>query len=209
MYLEQLKEIENPGRVLHTCPYCQSKALFHAIGTDLQLSPKEVCGQRVCPNCRGHVFVVFEWEKLTRAYPPLKIDFDSSDIPERIVASLSEALDCHAHNYFISAAIMVRRTLEEICADRGAKGKDLKDRVRDLQGKVILPSELFQAMDELRLLGNDAAHIEAKSYEEIGPEELEAAIEFTKEILKGVYQYKGLLTKLQALKKKQQAAPTK
>ena len=61
----------------------------------------------------------------------------------------------------------------------------------------------------LRLLGNAAAHVESKTYEEIGAAELQAAIEFTKEILKGVYQYKGLLTKLQELKKKtssQQAA---
>lgn len=202
MHLEQLKVIEEPGRVMHTCPYCQAKALFHPIGSDLRISKRYICGQRVCPDCRGHVFVVFEWDRLQKAYPPLRIDFDSCDIPERIVKSFSEALDCHAHNYHISAAIMVRRTLEEICADRGATGKDLKDRIRDLKGKVILPLELFDAMDELRLLGNDAAHIEAKSYEEVGAEELEAAIAFTKEILKGVYQYKGLLEKLQALKKK-------
>lgn len=148
------------------------------------------------------MFVVFERRKLKEAYPPLRIDFDTTDVPERIVKTFTEALDCHSHNYFVATAILVRRTLEEICADRGAKGKDLKDRICDLKTKVILPKELFDAMDELRLLGNDAAHIEAKSYEEIGAEELQVAIEFTKEILKGVFQYKGLLTKLQALKKK-------
>jgi len=31
---------------------------------------------------------------------------------------------------------MVRRTLEEICADRGAKGKDLKARINDLRIKT-------------------------------------------------------------------------
>ena len=71
----------------------------------------------------------------------------------------------------------------------------------DLKGKVILPQELFEALDELRLLGNDAAHIEAKTFEEIGEDELETAIEFTKEILKAIYQFKGLLTKLRSLKK--------
>jgi uncharacterized protein DUF4145 len=92
--------------------------------------------------------------------------------------------------------------LSQSTGRRGAKGKDLKDRISDLRGKVILPPELFDAMDELRLLGNDAAHVEAKSYEEIRAEELQTAIEFTKEILKGVYQYRGLLTKLQDLKKR-------
>ena len=149
--------------------------------------------------------MVIEWDELFRAYPPLRIDFDSKDIPESIVRSFHEALSCHAHNCFVSAAIMVRRTLEEICVDRGATGRDLKARIADLKGKVVLPEELFEAMDELRLLGNDAAHIEAKSYESIGTEELETAIEFTKEIMKGVYQYRGLLSKLRALKKTKEA----
>jgi hypothetical protein len=148
------------------------------------------------------VFVVFDQGALIRAYPPLKIDFDSSNIPKPVVETLSEALDCQSHNCHISAAIMVRRTLEEVCADHGAEGNDLKARIRDLKNLVILPPDLFAAMDELRLLGNDAAHIEAKTYEKIGPEELATAIQFTKEILKGLYQYKGLLSKLQSLKKK-------
>ena len=56
-------------------------------------------------------------------------------------------------------------------------------------------------MDELRLLGNDAAHIEAKSYDKVSLEEVEVAIEFSKELLKALYQYSGLLSRLRALKK--------
>ena len=56
-------------------------------------------------------------------------------------------------------------------------------------------------MDELRVLGNDAAHIEAKTYDDIGAKELEVASLFTKEILKGVYQYKSLLSALRNFKK--------
>ena len=56
-------------------------------------------------------------------------------------------------------------------------------------------------MQELRLLGNDAAHIEADTFEKIGKDELEISIEFTKEILKAVYQYESLLEKLRSLKK--------
>ena len=55
-------------------------------------------------------------------------------------------------------------------------------------------------MDELRLLGNDAAHIEAKTYGDISEVELGVAIEFTKELLKGIYQYSSLLAKLRNLK---------
>jgi hypothetical protein len=53
----------------------------------------------------------------------------------------------------------------------------------------------------LRLLGNDAAHVEAKTYDSVGSEEIEAGIELTKEILKAVYQLNDLLSRLRALKK--------
>ena len=60
---------------------------------------------------------------------------------------------------------------------------------------------MFEGLHELRLLGNDAAHIEAKSYNEIGKDEVEISIEFAKEILKAIYQYEHLLAKIKGLKK--------
>jgi hypothetical protein len=51
------------------------------------------------------------------------------------------------------------------------------------------------------LLGNDAAHIEAKTYDDVGADEVLAGIELAKEIIKATNQYKGLLGRLQKLKK--------
>ena len=56
-------------------------------------------------------------------------------------------------------------------------------------------------MSELKALGNDAAHIEAKAYENIGEEEASASIDLAKEILKARYQLQSLVDRLQALKK--------
>ncbi|GAA5510039.1 hypothetical protein Rcae01_05545 [Novipirellula caenicola] len=95
---------------------------------------------------------------------------------------------------------MLRRTLEKICDDRGATGNNLKARIKDLESKIVLPRELIDAMDELRLLGNDAAHIEARTFAEISEQELAVAFEFTKEIIKGLYQYSSLLERLRSLK---------
>ena len=55
-------------------------------------------------------------------------------------------------------------------------------------------------MDDLRLLGNDAAHIESREYDHVGKEEVEVGIELAKEVEKGVYQMSALLTRLRALK---------
>jgi hypothetical protein len=60
---------------------------------------------------------------------------------------------------------------------------------------------LLNGLDDLRLLGNDAAHIESQVYSKVSQEEIEVALEFTKEVLKAIYQYSALLARLRSLKK--------
>ena len=97
--------------------------------------------------------------------------------------------------------MLVRRTLEQICADKNATGQDLFARLRALKAIVVLPNELFEALDELRLLGDDAAHIESKDYDNVGKDEVTIAISLTKEILKALYQLDSPVDKLRGLKK--------
>lgn len=117
-------------------------------------------------------------------FPPKLLDFDAANVPVRIAGALEEAIACHAAGCHRAAAIMIRRTLEELCQDRGAAGRDLKARLADLGTKVVLPKELLDAADQLRLLGNDAAHIEAKVYDDIADEEIRAGVDLARELLK-------------------------
>ena len=148
------------------------------IGQDVTVGDSIICGQRRCadPDCWGHLFIVVRHGKLLASYPPVRIDFESENIPEGVVRTFEEALDCHAAGCFTAAAIMVRRTLEEICAERGTQGAMLRARLKDLRSKIVLPSELLDAMDGLRLLGNDAAHVEAQAFLKISEEELDVAV---------------------------------
>jgi hypothetical protein len=114
---------------------------------------------------------------------------------------MEEAVACHAIGAFTAAAIMVRKTLEELCRDRAAKGPNLKARLKDLNSKIVLPQDLLDGLDDLRLLGNDAAHIESQEFDKIGREEIELGIDVAKEVLKAVYQYSALVSRLRALKK--------
>lgn len=161
-------------------------------------------GYRRCPNpdCYSTVFVVYGTSGvLLSAYPAETIDFDATNLPPAVLASLEEAVKCHANDCPRAAAIMVRRTLEEMCHDRGAQGDTLKSRLEVLGETVVLPKELLEGLDNLRLLGNDAAHIEAATYEQVGEDEVELALDVAKEVLKGVYQYGDLVARLDALKK--------
>jgi len=97
--------------------------------------------------------------------------------------------------------MMIRKCLEELCQDKHVEAKNLRDRLLALREKVVLPNELFEALDHLRLLGNDAAHVEARTYDAVSRDEVEAAIELAKEILKAVYQLDGLVARLRALQK--------
>ena len=197
------------GTIPTTCPGCGRAGVFHKVGVnDLAAEGRRLI-LRVCPNaeCKTLVYMIIGTSgDIEASYPPLRIDFDATEVPNAVVETFEEALTCHANGCFVAAAIMVRRTLEEICEEKGAKGRNLRDRVQALGGQILIPQELLDGMDELRLLGNDAAHIEARVFDNIGKRELDVAIRFTKEILKAVYQYSALLRELQSLKTPQQSS---
>jgi hypothetical protein len=44
--------------------------------------------------------------------------------------------------------------------------------------KSFFHGELLDGLNDLRLLGNDAAHIESQEYSKVGKEEVEVGIEF-------------------------------
>lgn len=148
------------------------------------------------------MFVVKYDDGGNESYPPEVIDFDATNLPQDILSSIEEAIKCHSAGCFRASALMVRRTLEELCDDKNAAGNNLKARIAALSSVAVIPAELLNAADELRILGNDAAHIEAKDYDKIGKEESELAIELAKELLKAVYQYTSLVARLTALKKR-------
>jgi hypothetical protein len=189
------------------CPSCLNLVTLGSTTDDAILNSEERpeirVGMRICPNseCGQLVFVAYDYGGMIVSYPPERIDVDRTGIPEPILKTLEEAISCHAAKCYIAAGMMVRKTLEELCEDRQAAGSNLRNRIRSLSDKVVMPTELLNGMDDLRLLGNDAAHVEARTYQQVGKEEVEVSLEFTKEILKAVYQYSELLNRLRNLKK--------
>lgn len=191
------------------CPHCRKNGIF--TGTHKPLSWQEriesntvrtiSAGARICPNpqCLGLVFFIINNQNILATWPPETIDFDTAGVPAAVREALEEAISCHANGCYRATALLVRRTLEEICVERGVDGRDLKQRIAALGDRIIMPRELLDALDQLRILGNDAAHIEARIYDQIGSEETDIAILLTKEILKATYQYVELVAKLRSL----------
>jgi hypothetical protein len=200
-----------PGRGVFTlrCPACHHLGSFEEIGQDIGFAwENRHCGagQRRCPNtnCRAHLFVLYEGGAIVVSYPAERIDFDTTGIPGDIVESLDEAITCHANRCYTAAAIMVRKTLEALCHARNAPGGSLAARIKALGQQALLPPELLDGLDDLRLLGNDAAHYESTAFNQVGPAEVATAIKFTKAVLQAVYQYATLLDELRGLRRAQQ-----
>lgn len=73
-----------------------------------------------------------------------------------------------AKNYFeakriekISATgfvVLIRRALEFLCKDKNAAGRNLKDQIKDLADRDIIPQTLSQMATALRFVGNIGAH---------------------------------------------------
>lgn len=199
------------------CPHCHRNGAFHGVQAEdvswtqsLTAEQKHLnrvavlcAGVRRCPNpeCLGPVFVVLNGSQLYRIYPPEIIEFDGDGIPDTVKSCMEEAILSHASGCYRAAALMVRRTLEEMCNERGSKGSNLKERIDGLKGHIVIPEGLFTGAHELRFLGNDAAHIEATAYENVGKEETSVAIDLAKELLRATYQAASLVKRLQALKK--------
>lgn len=208
--------INRTTNIATRCPHCGHQGTFIKVlpqdlhtwyrnpGSSSEI-PDKYLGIRKCPNekCQGHLFFISDNNRnVLMTSPSETIPFNKENIPEKVLKAFEEAIKCHSNSCFIASAIMIRKTLEEICIERGATGANLLKKLQDLGGKILIPQELLNGMNELRLLGNDAAHIEAQTFSEIGKEEIEVSLEFAKEILKAVYQYDNLLQRLKKLKDK-------
>lgn len=203
-------EAKEPFNVGLRCPNCGKNGTFEG-----EKGVKDLAwtgdgkflfvGIRKCPDyhCRTVVSVFLRSGSPIDTYPNILIDFDSKSIPNTIRNSLEEAISCHGTKAYRACALMIRRTLEELCEDRGAKGNNLAARLKALGATIVVPQSLLDAADELRLLGNDAAHIESKNYDAVSEAEASLAIELAKELLKAVYQYDDLVGRLKALKRTQ------
>jgi hypothetical protein len=220
---ESAVNLETPHTVNVTCPHCSRAGAFtpirdlpdliyaKAVHVPGQLGSKTLApfraGWRSCPNleCKGLVAILFgvgPADSIKRVAPPEIIDFRTEHIPADIVSSMREAIVAHSGGAYRAAALMVRRTLELLCKNKEATGSNLKDRLAALSKYATLSPQLMEAADNLRLLGNDAAHVEDQTYDDVDEPHAHVAIDVAKEILKAVYQHDDLIARLKSLQKR-------
>ena len=93
---------------------------------------------------------------LTQLYPYQK---NLSAVPERIrnaYKSAEKIINISPEGF----CVLTRRALEAICDDQEAKGKDLNEKLNDLNSKDIIPATLLKMSHQIRTVGNAGAHMD-------------------------------------------------
>jgi hypothetical protein len=187
------------------CPHCgneSSQVLIHSqvcrwvgrsLVDDVELNLGRTYFVASCETCNHILLYSFYGDDHdTDRYPEIfaesYLDFPASgnlsfSVPESIRRVYEEAtkIKFSSPNAF---AVQIRRALEVLCKDRGAKGKNLNEQIKDLVSREELPATLGEAADLLRHLGNIGAHVNEKS---VRLSQVKALDKFFRAIVEYVY----------------------
>lgn len=153
------------------CPQCFSPFLIHQ---ELDFKDDGECWdvpQKLFPNNVFHINPV---------------------IPDELRRILIEATICYKSKAYTATALMCRRTLEAFCIVKGVKEKNLDKSIKKLQEQGIINEQLFDWANELRLVGNQAAHNVSNKFSAIDSKDI---LDFTIAILDFTYSFKDKFDK--------------
>jgi hypothetical protein len=139
-----------------------------------------------CPKCEKPLLTYenASWG-LDRLYPQ-EVNRINPDLPEPLKAAYEEALACFKSKAYTATAIMCRKTLEGICIEHGAKGRNLVSSLKELKDKGVIENRLYEWADALRISGNEAAHDVSVT---ISAEDAGDILEFTNALLEYVFTF--------------------
>ncbi|WP_340701362.1 DUF4145 domain-containing protein [Brevibacillus borstelensis] len=121
------------------------------------------------------------------------VSLEASGIPENVRKSFEAALKIKNTEGTL-CAIGIRRTLEMMCKNQQANGRDLYSKLKDLSDRGLLPPIVNEMASVLRELGNEAAHGDEREFSD---EIIESMIKFTHVILDYVYNLPDKLAEIQ------------
>lgn len=149
---------------------CYSMPIYSKINT---FKPRFAGLVLMCPACHNPVFIVCPVSYLTLPTESITLHLNSSSVvnrsrqsfpfehlPQKTVArDFIEALDCYSIRCFNAFAAMCRRTIQSVCTDLGATGKEkVKKQIADLRDLGIVDDDNIAILEELVIHGGDAAH---------------------------------------------------
>jgi len=193
----------NENYIIEECRYCGNKTKLDIVGKYVEYGePEDLIYEQnwlmlKCCVCNkislaslysgedtiiGYTDGEYDYEKIYTTHFPVET-YKGTNVPENVDDAFSSALKVRYVDNII-CLMALRRTLEIICKDMGARGKTLEKKILDLTEKSIFPKIINEASDVLRILGNEAAHGDDVDYDERIIQEM---INFTQIIIEYVY----------------------
>ena len=114
-----------------------------------------VCGNPVLVSSYGYSGMPENSEEVIIEYPKVDICYDG--VPPKIKNAFESAVKTKGIDKAI-CLLSLRRTLEMICKDKNAKGRNLESKINNLIEEKVLPEMMNDAFWIIRQNGNDAAH---------------------------------------------------
>lgn len=151
------------GKKAFTCPHCRAISLmhFHCIS----YFDKNVIGFNegkqggnswvqvaTCENCAKHIV----WVDDMYAYPDIVAEEPNPDMPEELKQLYNEAGLIYNKSPRAACALL-RLAIDRLCNELGEKDRDINKNIGELVKKG-LPTDVQQALDVVRVVGNKAVH---------------------------------------------------
>jgi Domain of unknown function (DUF4145) len=147
-----------------------------------------------CQNCFGVTLVVAARDNRTAVVTykenhPVENPETSTDktIPPGVRDDYVEALRCRSVGAHKASVVMCRRSLQSSCKNLGAEGPNLIRQIDDLAVKGTITAALKNMAHEIRKLGNEGAHPDEDGLGDVGKEDADDIIEFTRQYFEHVY----------------------
>lgn len=112
-----------------------------------------------CNGCTTFFLVKRFKGELQEVWPKELPSVVDDRIPAFIKEDFTEANLCFSIGAYRAAAVMARRSMQNICIDKGAdKDKKLEKQIDELQENGVITIDLQKWAHEVRHVGNDGAH---------------------------------------------------
>jgi len=111
-------------------------------------------------------------------------------LPRNVASSFIEAQKCYHKGCYIASAIMIRKTLEEICEDYNIiieKNPNLEKKINAFLALEEISGKTGKEFDILREFGNDGTHSQLKWFDEISKQAVERALKVLQHALEIIY----------------------
>lgn len=131
---------------LAVCPVCNFPTLYQIYTNEAMITEKS----------NGDLKQLYEYQII---YPENKMML--SEVPKNVARAFNSALKIKKIDREV-CLIALRRTIEQICIDKNAKGRTLKAKIWNLESRNIFPKDLKDSFTVIREYGNDGAHSSAE-----------------------------------------------